>query len=75
MDTWNTSFSGYADAKLPLIVAESSLVTSDSCLVFLSSTLKRTHLREIYDCSGINKEIYSAVFFLFIYIRDIYNLL
>jgi hypothetical protein len=40
-------------------VAKWSLVTSNNCLVVSSSTSKRAHLREIYECGNVNKEIYS----------------
>jgi hypothetical protein len=40
----NTSLSVYPDADLQLVVAESSLVTSYTCLIILSFTLRRAHL-------------------------------
>jgi hypothetical protein len=57
INTCNTSFSVYPDAALPLIVAKSSLVTSNNCLVIYFK--EGTSLWEIYECGSVNKEMYS----------------
>jgi hypothetical protein len=44
IDILNMSLSVYPDEELPLVVAESLLVTSHKCLIILSFTLKRVHL-------------------------------